>query len=43
MTRAVAQYVVHLVITHPQYSHISPNATGLLAEFPVWYVVASVS
>ncbi|KAF7344324.1 hypothetical protein MSAN_01913300 [Mycena sanguinolenta] len=32
------EYVVHLVITHPQYSHISPNATGLLAEFPVWYV-----
>ncbi|KAJ7143736.1 hypothetical protein C8R44DRAFT_864772 [Mycena epipterygia] len=33
------EYVVHLVITHPQYSHISPNATGLLAEFPVWYVI----
>ncbi|KAF7360656.1 hypothetical protein MVEN_00797300 [Mycena venus] len=33
------EYVVHLIITHPQYSHISPNATGLLAEFPVWYVL----
>ncbi|KAK7044429.1 hypothetical protein R3P38DRAFT_2878683 [Favolaschia claudopus] len=32
-------YIVHLVISHPQYSHISPNATGLLAEFPIWYVV----
>ncbi|KAJ7701178.1 hypothetical protein B0H17DRAFT_1327717 [Mycena rosella] len=33
------EYVVHLIITHPQYHHISPNATGLLAEFPVWYVL----
>ncbi|KAK7039678.1 hypothetical protein R3P38DRAFT_3468419 [Favolaschia claudopus] len=33
------EYVVHLIISHPQYSHISPNATGLLAEFPIWYVV----
>ncbi|KAJ7255818.1 hypothetical protein B0H12DRAFT_1112953 [Mycena haematopus] len=32
------EYVVHLVISHPQYAHISPNATGVLAEFPVWYV-----
>jgi hypothetical protein len=30
---------MHLIITHPQYAHISPNATGLLAEFPVWYVL----
>ncbi|KAJ7707065.1 hypothetical protein B0H14DRAFT_3025674 [Mycena olivaceomarginata] len=33
------EYVMHLIITHPQYAHISPNATGLLAEFPVWYVL----
>ncbi|KAF7316486.1 hypothetical protein MIND_00167700 [Mycena indigotica] len=32
------EYVVHLIFTHPQYNHISPNATGILAEFPVWYV-----
>ncbi|KAF7316468.1 hypothetical protein MIND_00165900 [Mycena indigotica] len=33
------EYVVHLIFTHPQYNHISPNATGILAEFPVWYVL----
>ncbi|KAF8205329.1 hypothetical protein K438DRAFT_1818948 [Mycena galopus ATCC 62051] len=32
------EYGVHMLITHPQYSHVSPNATGLLAEFPIWYV-----
>lgn len=30
--------MLHLVLSHPQYSHISPNATGILAEVPVWYV-----
>ncbi|KAJ6627626.1 hypothetical protein B0H10DRAFT_2210138 [Mycena sp. CBHHK59/15] len=30
------EYVMRLLIQHPQYAHISPNATGLLAEFPVW-------
>lgn len=30
---------MHLLIQHPQYSHISPNATGILAEFPIWYVL----
>ncbi|KAJ6562569.1 hypothetical protein B0H19DRAFT_1260138 [Mycena capillaripes] len=34
-----AQYVVNLIITHPQYSHISPKATGIVAEFPIWYVL----
>ncbi|CAK5273375.1 unnamed protein product [Mycena citricolor] len=33
------EYVVHLIFSHPQYMHISPNATGILAEFPVWYVL----
>ncbi|KAJ7186659.1 hypothetical protein C8R46DRAFT_1057665 [Mycena filopes] len=33
------EYVVHLIINHPQYNHVSPNATGILAEFPVWYVL----
>ncbi|KAJ6562575.1 hypothetical protein B0H19DRAFT_1260143 [Mycena capillaripes] len=33
------EYVVHLILTHPQYSHISPNATGIVAEFPIWYVL----
>ncbi|KAJ7151348.1 hypothetical protein C8R43DRAFT_951160 [Mycena crocata] len=33
------EYVLHLLIKHPQYSHISPNATGIIAEVPVWYVL----
>ncbi|KAJ7754519.1 hypothetical protein B0H16DRAFT_1542622 [Mycena metata] len=33
------EYVVHLVFKHPQYSHVSPNASGIVAEFPVWYVL----
>ncbi|KAJ6586285.1 hypothetical protein DFH09DRAFT_254869 [Mycena vulgaris] len=33
------EYVMHLLIRHPQYDHVSPNATGFLAEFPVWYVL----
>ncbi|CAK5285008.1 unnamed protein product [Mycena citricolor] len=33
------EYLLHLIFSHPQYMHISPNATGILAEFPVWYVI----
>ncbi|KAJ7785345.1 hypothetical protein DFH07DRAFT_948427 [Mycena maculata] len=33
------EYVLHLLIRHPQYSHISPAATGIIAEVPVWYVL----
>ncbi|KAJ6516446.1 hypothetical protein C8R45DRAFT_244990 [Mycena sanguinolenta] len=33
------EYVLHLLIKHPQYSHISPAATGIVAEVPVWYVL----
>ncbi|KAJ7929067.1 hypothetical protein B0H13DRAFT_2310932 [Mycena leptocephala] len=33
------EYVLHLLIKHPQYSHISPSATGIIAEVPVWYVL----
>ncbi|KAF7348457.1 hypothetical protein MVEN_01362700 [Mycena venus] len=34
------EYVLHLLITHPQYAHVSPtDATGIVAEAPVWYVV----
>ncbi|KAJ7445133.1 hypothetical protein B0H11DRAFT_431639 [Mycena galericulata] len=33
------EYVLHLLIRHPQYSHISPAATGIIGEVPVWYVV----
>ncbi|KAF7325670.1 hypothetical protein MKEN_00416900 [Mycena kentingensis (nom. inval.)] len=33
------EYVVHLELSHPQYSHISPNASGIVAEFPIWYVL----
>ncbi|KAJ7053966.1 hypothetical protein C8F01DRAFT_1165505 [Mycena amicta] len=33
------EYVVHLVLAHPQYNHISPNASGIVTEFPVWYVL----
>ncbi|KAJ7201705.1 hypothetical protein GGX14DRAFT_464764, partial [Mycena pura] len=33
------EYVLHLLIKHPQYSHISPNASGIIAEVPVWYVL----
>jgi hypothetical protein len=30
------QYALHLLITHPDYSHISPRATGIIAESPLW-------
>ncbi|KAJ7727877.1 hypothetical protein B0H16DRAFT_1894247 [Mycena metata] len=33
------EYLLHILIRHPQYSHISPAATGIVAEVPVWYVV----
>ncbi|KAJ6586332.1 hypothetical protein DFH09DRAFT_255268 [Mycena vulgaris] len=33
------EYVLHLLIRHPQYAHISPSATGIVAEVPVWYVL----
>ncbi|KAJ7701197.1 hypothetical protein B0H17DRAFT_1046185 [Mycena rosella] len=32
-------YVLHLLITHPQYAHISPSGTGVVAEVPVWYAL----
>jgi hypothetical protein len=35
----MSQYILHLLIKHPQYSHISPSATGIIAEVPVWYVL----
>ncbi|KAF7330893.1 hypothetical protein MVEN_02428800 [Mycena venus] len=33
------EYILHILIKHPQYSHISPSATGIIAEVPVWYVL----
>ncbi|KAJ7485786.1 hypothetical protein FB451DRAFT_1392515 [Mycena latifolia] len=33
------EYVMHLVISHPQWAHISPNTMGVLAEFPIWYIL----
>ncbi|KAK7026628.1 hypothetical protein R3P38DRAFT_3268373 [Favolaschia claudopus] len=33
------EYVLQLLIKHPQYSHISPTGPGIVAEVPVWYVV----
>ncbi|KAF7351810.1 hypothetical protein MVEN_01142000 [Mycena venus] len=33
------EYILDLLIRHPQYAHISPNATGLLAECPIWFVI----
>ncbi|KAJ7265952.1 hypothetical protein B0H12DRAFT_1100278 [Mycena haematopus] len=33
------EYILHILIKHPQYSHISPSATGIVAEVPVWYVL----
>lgn len=33
------QYVLHLLIRHPQYAQISPATTGIVAEVPVWYVL----
>ncbi|KAJ7136644.1 hypothetical protein C8R44DRAFT_360740 [Mycena epipterygia] len=33
------EYVLHLVLNHPQHSHISPEGTGIVAEVPVWYVL----
>ncbi|KAJ7485803.1 hypothetical protein FB451DRAFT_1432715 [Mycena latifolia] len=38
-TSMAREYVLHLLITHPQYAHISPSGTGILAEVPVWYVL----
>ncbi|EIN11294.1 hypothetical protein PUNSTDRAFT_50345 [Punctularia strigosozonata HHB-11173 SS5] len=32
------EYLLHLTVTHPEYSHVSPRATGILAEAPVWLV-----
>ncbi|KAJ7635040.1 hypothetical protein FB45DRAFT_479923 [Roridomyces roridus] len=33
------EYVLHILIQHPQYSHISPSATGIIGEVPVWYTL----
>ncbi|KAJ6569354.1 hypothetical protein B0H19DRAFT_1256998 [Mycena capillaripes] len=33
------EYYLNLLIRHPQYSHISPSATGIVAECPVLYVL----
>ncbi|KAJ7136645.1 hypothetical protein C8R44DRAFT_868775 [Mycena epipterygia] len=33
------EYILYILIKHPQYSHISPTATGIVAEVPVWYVL----
>ncbi|KAJ6543955.1 hypothetical protein B0H19DRAFT_1076149 [Mycena capillaripes] len=33
------EYILHLLIRHPQYSHISPTGTGIIAEVPIWYVL----
>ncbi|KAJ7235996.1 hypothetical protein C8J57DRAFT_1728400 [Mycena rebaudengoi] len=33
------EYVLHILIRHPQYLHISPSATGVIGEVPVWYVL----
>ena len=31
--------MLHILIRHPQYAHISPSGTGIVAEVPVWYVL----
>ncbi|KAJ7218291.1 hypothetical protein C8J57DRAFT_1732236 [Mycena rebaudengoi] len=33
------EYILHILIKHPQYSHISPKGTGVVGEVPVWYVL----
>ncbi|KAJ7179644.1 hypothetical protein C8R46DRAFT_646257 [Mycena filopes] len=33
------EYVLYLIIKHPQYLHISPSGTGIIGEVPVWYVL----
>ncbi|KAJ6586331.1 hypothetical protein DFH09DRAFT_255229 [Mycena vulgaris] len=34
------EYILLLLIKHPQHAHISPSATGgIVAEVPVWYVL----
>ncbi|KAK7061279.1 hypothetical protein R3P38DRAFT_2828582 [Favolaschia claudopus] len=38
-TSMAREYVLQLLIKHPQYSHISPTGPGIVAEVPVWYVV----
>ncbi|KAJ6615113.1 hypothetical protein B0H10DRAFT_85376 [Mycena sp. CBHHK59/15] len=34
------EYVLHVLIRHPQYAHISPSGTGIIGEAPVWYVLS---
>ncbi|KAJ6564461.1 hypothetical protein B0H19DRAFT_1258903 [Mycena capillaripes] len=33
------EYVLLLLIRHPQYTQVSPRTTGIIAECPVWYVL----
>lgn len=35
----LAQYMLHITFTHPEYSHISPSATSIYAETPLWIVL----
>ncbi|KAJ6624251.1 hypothetical protein B0H10DRAFT_751497 [Mycena sp. CBHHK59/15] len=34
------EYVLHVLIRHPQYAHISPSGTGIIGEAPLWYVLS---
>ncbi|KAJ7038055.1 hypothetical protein C8F04DRAFT_1256559 [Mycena alexandri] len=37
--RLDGEYVLHLLIKHPQYTQLSPKEAGLIAETPILYVL----
>ena len=34
------QYMLHVTLTHPEYSHISPAAASIYEETPIWIVLS---